>query len=146
MWRRDISCMCQPLRSCRLSAPRRAAVMIWQLKIIQGHGGGEWLRQGSALRSGRGMSQPAHGPVRHRHVQPLSTHPFPRGCFSREEASLPSLTIPPHTWVSGPSFPVAFAPRWDKCKVFTGARSRWWGGNTLGRVPQISRPASVTKV
>lgn len=44
-----------------------------------------------------GMSQPAHGPVRHRHVQPLITQPFPAQ-FSRDKAFLLSLTIPPHAW------------------------------------------------
>lgn len=37
---------------------------------------------GIGARSGRGMSQPAHGPVRHRHVQPLITQLLPRCCFS----------------------------------------------------------------
>lgn len=79
-----------------------------------------------------GMSQPAHGRVRHRHVQPPITQPFPR-CwffstwFSREEASLWAVTIPPHAWVSGsgspgPRFPVAFVSRWDnECNATAGA-------------------------
>lgn len=53
-----------------------------------------------------GMSQPAHGRVRHRHVQPPITQPFPRcclfpACFGGEESSLRAVTIPPHPWVSG---------------------------------------------
>lgn len=58
--------------------------------------------------------------------------------FSREGASLPAGTIPPHACVSGSgspgsSFPSAFVPRWDnKHKAVTGARSRWRDGTYWG--------------
>lgn len=57
--------------------------------------------------------------------------------FSRDKAFLLSLTIPPHAWVSGLSFPMSFDPQMGQ-QVHHWCPERMVGRDTLGKVSQIS--------